>query len=753
MQSDRLVNEAGARLLEYVRSDLQLARDIYKTYLKSMQTIETVQAKSSKVSKSDYVAVVEVDSALADARKEHSQNAQTAAMLFNKAMTHFPVAVADTLVRVAHIQNEQTAALSTQLAHCTRVLAKTETNLAALRHTHGKKVAPKAAAGAEGSEAAGSALSLSQGSSDPGFDTSDEQQQQQQQQQQPKSADPSPRKKKHKEKKAECGNSSEDSSQQQQQEPPQQQSQPLQKQQQQQQQQQGQQETGTRKGQYDIEGYLFKHSDSIGKGWHRRFFTIHDGKIRYYKMKTIFSTAEPIVALDIMLTAVRPRPDLDRRYCFELISPMRTFLLQAENGAQYDEWMAVIDRVRSRCLERASPNGACGVGSSNGTSGGDSECSGGGDASASGGDGEGGTAGAGTDGGSEAGAGGMDALMLLDVLWGLDSANRVCCDCGEAEPDWVLINLGVLCCIKCSGVHRSLGVSVSKVRSFRLDTLDPEHFVLVARLGNRRVNRVLEAAVPPAWTRPAPHASHAERERWIRAKYVDHAFVAPPSSSASTSGTASADATQALRAACVGGRLTAMLDAVVHGADVNARFPPDDETCLHYAVRHGQLVAALFLLQNHADPNVRGRGGNTALHYAAQRGAAPALSQLIRVGADLDVANAAGETAAVLAACGGHAQCAALLKLTQRLKATMASSARAVLIANIRDVEDSVRAGAVADLPRTMRDAYIAEDQPPEQGENERKDEEKKDEEEKHVKSFSDALADIERYAQTLQDN
>ena len=110
------MNEAGARLLEYVRSDVQLARDIYKTYLKSMQTIEAVQAKSSKVSKSDYVAVVEVDSALADARKEHSQNAQTAAMLFNKAMSHFPVAVADTLVRVAHIQNEQTAALSTQLA-------------------------------------------------------------------------------------------------------------------------------------------------------------------------------------------------------------------------------------------------------------------------------------------------------------------------------------------------------------------------------------------------------------------------------------------------------------------------------------------------------------------------------------------------------------------------------------------------------------------------------------------------------------
>lgn len=358
-------------------------------------------------------------------------------------------------------------------------------------------------------------------------------------------------------------------------------------------------------------------------------------------------------------------------------------------------------------------------------------------------------------------------MMLLDVLWSLDSANRVCCDCGAAEPDWVLINLGVLCCIKCSGVHRSLGVSVSKVRSFKLDTLDPEHFVLVARLGNRRVNGVLEAAVPGAWTRPGPQAAHAEREHWIRAKYVDHAFVAAR--------TAPGTATDALRAACVAGRLPAMLDAVVHGADVNARFPPDDETCLHHAVRHGQLVAALFLLQNHADPNLRGRGGNTALHYAARSGAAPALSQLIRVGADLDVANAAGETAAVLAACSGHAQCAALLKLTQRLKQTLASTARAVLIASIRDIEDSVRCAAVADLPRAMRDASLAEDNPPKLDEacesggggdgvdgdddakqvKEEKEQvkEKEKEDEEHVQSFSDALAEIEQYAQTLKDN
>ncbi len=41
--------------------------------------------------------------------------------------------------------------------------------------------------------------------------------------------------------------------------------------------------------------------------------------------------------------------------------------------------------------------------------------------------------------------------------------NTACADCNTPNPDWVSLNLGVLLCIECSGVHRSLGVHVSKV--------------------------------------------------------------------------------------------------------------------------------------------------------------------------------------------------------------------------------------------------------------------------------------------------
>jgi len=32
--------------------------------------------------------------------------------------------------------------------------------------------------------------------------------------------------------------------------------------------------------------------------------------------------------------------------------------------------------------------------------------------------------------------------------------NELCCDCSQAAPCWASINLGVLLCIECSGIHR-----------------------------------------------------------------------------------------------------------------------------------------------------------------------------------------------------------------------------------------------------------------------------------------------------------
>lgn len=44
--------------------------------------------------------------------------------------------------------------------------------------------------------------------------------------------------------------------------------------------------------------------------------------------------------------------------------------------------------------------------------------------------------------------------------------NDLCAECSAPEPDWASLNLGILLCIECSGVHRNLGVHISKVHYF-----------------------------------------------------------------------------------------------------------------------------------------------------------------------------------------------------------------------------------------------------------------------------------------------
>lgn len=111
---------------------------------------------------------------------------------------------------------------------------------------------------------------------------------------------------------------------------------------------------------------------------------------------------------------------------------------------------------------------------------------------------------------------------LIEVLL-KDDDNKYCVDCDAKGPRWASWNLGVFLCIRCAGIHRNLGVHISKVKSVNLDSWTPEHVAYVQRMGNSRARAIYEANLPDDFRRPQTDTA---LESFIRAKYEHKKYIA-----------------------------------------------------------------------------------------------------------------------------------------------------------------------------------------------------------------------------------
>jgi len=223
----------------------------------------------------------------------------------------------------------------------------------------------------------------------------------------------------------------------------------------------------------------------------------------------------------------------------------------------------------------------------------------------------------------------------LQLLYNINPRNKFCADCGAEDPEWAVINLGILICIECGGVHRSLGSRISKVRSLILDKIDTELWQLMKAIGNEKANNIFEnknmAITIP---RATPQCSREMRIQWISAKYVQRKFM-PPYLGLSRE--------EDLLKAVKSQNLDSVYRLLAQKADVCYQSPNDyHRTCLHFAAQEGVVTIAEFLVQNGAKVDSTDRLGNTPLHYAVMNNHIAIVSLLIRHNAKCDIKNNEG---------------------------------------------------------------------------------------------------------------
>uniref|UniRef100_A0A8D0HKL4 Arf-GAP with coiled-coil, ANK repeat and PH domain-containing protein n=1 Tax=Sphenodon punctatus TaxID=8508 RepID=A0A8D0HKL4_SPHPU len=436
-----------------------------------------------------------------------------------------------------------------------------------------------------------------------------------------------------------------------------------------------------------MEGYLFKRASNAFKTWNRRWFSIQNNQLVYQKK---FKDNPTVVVEDLRLCTVKHCEDIERRFCFEVVSPTKSCMLQADSEKLRQAWIQAVQtsiatayREKGEETEKPEKKPSPSMGSPESSS--ESK---------------------------EKLLKGESALQRVQCIAG----NTVCCDCGLADPRWASINLGITLCIECSGIHRSLGVHFSKVRSLTLDTWEPELLKLMCAL----------------------YGFSQEKEAYIRAKYVERRFVdkrpilasapehgakaRPPSQeekrlSSSEKSPVSGEQVAAspkvrsndsgiqhsadhlastvsvsslyepegekqvsrvsydskplppglqLYRAAYEKNLPEMAEALAHGSEVNwVNVEENKATPLIQAVLGGSLVTCEFLLQNGANVNHRDMKGRGPLHHATVLGHTGQVCMFLKRGANQHATDEEGKDPLSIAVEAANADIVTLLRLAR----------------------------------------------------------------------------------------
>ncbi|CAH1248115.1 ASAP1 [Branchiostoma lanceolatum] len=371
-------------------------------------------------------------------------------------------------------------------------------------------------------------------------------------------------------------------------------------------------------------GFLLKKSDGIRKVWQKRRCTIKNG----YLTIAHSTSTKPPAKLNLLTCQVKVTPE-DKK-CFDLISYNRTYHFQAEDEDDMLQWMSVLSNSKEEAL-----NNAFGENKTSQSS-------------------------------EENSVAELRQNIISEVK--RMPGNGQCCDCNAPDPTWLSTNLGVLLCIECSGVHRALGVHISRTQSLELDVLNTSELLLARTVGNMGFNDIMESRLDPS-QKPTANSTMEERKEFIHEKYVQHKF---PQKACSDNEMMLQDLCQAV----LSRDIFALLQVFAEGVDMTAPLPGYDqgETALHLAMMQEDgtsLHVVDFLVQNCNNLDVKTKAGNTPLHICALHDQTECMKLLLRSKPKLDIDNNDGESALAVSVRKQHRICQEMLEQASQGKLSL----------------------------------------------------------------------------------